>query len=94
METFIIDLITRISAKSAHFCFLCTYTPPSLLFSDMNTKNMQNSTLINLINDDIKSITSERLSPITVQELELSSAASSDNEVCEVSETRFKNFLN
>lgn len=46
-------------------------------------ENMQNSTLINLINDDIKSITSERLSPITVQELELSSA-SSDNEVCDL----------
>lgn len=44
----------------------------------------QNSTLINLINDDIKSITSERLSPISVQELE--SSASSDNEVCIVTE--------
>lgn len=39
----------------------------------------QNSTLINLINDDIKSITSERLSPIAVQELD--STESSDNEV-------------
>jgi hypothetical protein len=41
----------------------------------------QNSTLINLINDDIKSITtSERISPITVQEYELT-ANQSDNEV-------------
>lgn len=38
---------------------------------------MQNSTLINLINDDIKSIASERLSPITVQEF-----SASDSEVC------------
>ena len=44
----------------------------------------QNSTLINLINDDIKSITSERLSPISVQELE--SSESSDNEVCKGAE--------
>lgn len=36
----------------------------------------QNSTLINLINDDIKSITSERLSPIE-KEMEL---CCSDNE--------------
>lgn len=40
---------------------------------------MQNSTLINLINDDIKSITSERLSPITVQDIE---SSASDCEVC------------
>ncbi|KAG5677231.1 hypothetical protein PVAND_007007 [Polypedilum vanderplanki] len=37
-----------------------------------------NSTLINLINDDIKSITSENLSSITAQELE--SLGNSDNE--------------
>lgn len=43
-------------------------------------KNMQNSTLINLINDDIKSITSERLSPITTQDIE----SASDCEVCEI----------
>lgn len=53
-----------------------------MLFSDMNKakQNMapQNSTLINLINDDIKSITSERLSPIE-READLSS---SDDEVC------------
>jgi hypothetical protein len=48
----------------------------SLLFSDMN-KNMQNSTLINLINDDVKSIASERLSPIE-QDIE---SSASDSEV-------------
>jgi hypothetical protein len=55
----------------------------SLLFSDMNEtkQNMapQNSTLINLINDDdIRSIASERLSPIERDALEVSSG----DEVC------------
>ena len=49
----------------------------------------QNSTLINLINDDIKSITSERLSPISVQE---ESSDNSDNEVCIVTEILFEIF--
>lgn len=52
-----------------------------MLFSDMNRakQNMapQNSTLINLINDDIKSIASERLSPIE-REMDL---CGSDDEV-------------
>lgn len=39
----------------------------------------QNSTLINLINDDVKSITSERLSPI---KKEVNSCSSNDDEVC------------
>jgi len=56
-----IDLITVV-ARSIHD------SPKTTLFSDMNEaqRNMapQNSTLINLINDDVKSITSERMSPI------------------------------
>lgn len=50
-----------------------------MLFSDMK-RNMapQNSTLINLINDDVKSITSERLSPI---EKEFESSSGSGDEV-------------
>lgn len=52
-----------------------------MLFPDMNEtkQNMapQNSTLINLINDDVKSIISERLSPIEME----SQLSSSDEEV-------------
>lgn len=43
----------------------------------------QNSTLINLINDDIKSITSERLSPIAVQETESSEGSDNESELTE-----------
>lgn len=73
IQHFIIDLITLV---------LCIVSSLFHFFFFRNEQNMaptQNSTLINLINDDIKSITSERLSPITVQELY--SSASSDNEV-------------
>ena len=54
-----------------------------MLFSDMNEakRNMapQNSTLINLINDDdVESITSERLSPI---EKEHAGSTTSEEEV-------------
>lgn len=75
IKHFVIDLITIVQHFVSSLLFF------AFIFRREQNMAPQNSTLINLINDDIKSITSERLSPITVQEFELS--ANSENEVCD-----------
>lgn len=60
------------------YLYICRYKQTTI---ERVTMAPQNSTLINLINDDIKSITSERLSPIPQANFPSTSDDDDDDEV-------------